>query len=433
MEGNRRYEPTAAQLALRRLIRDKTRILAYGGSRSGKTFEFCHALAALGLRYGGRYAIFRRYHNAARYSVFDDTFPKMLELCFPGLRYKRNVSDARVAFEHNGAEFWFVGLDDERRVEKILGREYGAIYFNECSEIGYPSVEIAMTRLAQRLWDAQGKPLRNRAFFDCNPPGKSHWTHRLFIEGISPTTKVPVPDFESYGAIQINPRDNEANLPPNYIATILGGGSERMKKRFLYGEFANDVQNALWKEEWINENRALTRPDYLERVVVAIDPAVTANAASAETGIVVVGRGRTASGEPRFYVLDDRSETALPERWARDAVEAYRFWRADAVVAEVNQGGDLVAAALRRIDPYLPVKTVRATRGKIVRAEPVAILYSRGLASHVGKFPELEEEMTTYVGARSEDRKSDRLDALVWAITALMEDDGECNGGFLSV
>ena len=275
------YKPTNAQLALRQLVKDKTRILAYGGSRSGKTFEFCRAIAVLAFRYGGRYAIFRRYFNAVRTSVFVDTFPKMMSLCFPSYPYETNKAASEIYFPHNGAEIDFVGLDDKARVEKILGREFAAIYFNECSEIGYPSVEIAMTRLAQRLWDAQGKPLRNRAFFDCNPPGKSHWTHRLFIEGISPTTKVPVPDFESYGAIQINPRDNEANLPPNYIATILGGGSERMKKRFLYGEFANDVQNALWKEEWINENRALTRPDYLERVVVAIDPAVTANAASA--------------------------------------------------------------------------------------------------------------------------------------------------------
>ena len=433
VERIRHYEPTAAQLALRRLIRDKTRILAYGGSRSGKTFEFCHALAALGLRYGGRYAIFRRYQNAARYSVFDDTFPKMLELCFPGLEYKRNLSDARVSFAHNGAEFWCVGLDDERRVEKILGREYAAIYFNECSEIAYPAVEIATTRLAQRLWDATGKPLRNRAFFDCNPPGRSHWTYKLFIEGISPTTKVKLPDFESYGAIQINPRDNESNLPPGYIDTILAGGSERMKKRFLYGEFANDVQNALWKRAWIDESRALAAPAELERIVVAIDPAVTATSTSAETGIVAAARARLSNGEALFYVLDDRSLTASPERWAREAIESFRFWRADAVVAEINQGGDLVASTLRRLDPYLPVKTVRATRGKIVRAEPVAILYSRGKVRHVGEFHELEEEMTSYVGASGDGQKSDRLDALVWAITALMEDDGECRGGFLNV
>ena len=124
MEKPIRYRPTSAQLALRKLIREKTRILAYGGSRSGKTFEFCHALAAIGMRYGGRYAVFRRYFNAVKNSVFDDTFPKMFELSFPGVEYRRNLSDARIVVPDANAEFWFVGLDDDRRVERILGREF---------------------------------------------------------------------------------------------------------------------------------------------------------------------------------------------------------------------------------------------------------------------------------------------------------------------
>ena len=265
MEKPIRYRPTSAQLALRKLIREKTRILAYGGSRSGKTFEFCHALAAIGMRYGGRYAVFRRYFNAVKNSVFDDTFPKMFELSFPGVEYRRNLSDARIVVPDANAEFWFVGLDDDRRVERILGREYAGIYFNECSEIAYSSVEIATTRLAQRRFDRDGAPLRNRAFFDCNPPGRSHWTYRLFIEGINPTTRVRLSDFETYGAIQINPADNVENLPENYISSTLASGSERMKKRFLYGEFANDSENALWKQETIDASRAVAAPRDLER------------------------------------------------------------------------------------------------------------------------------------------------------------------------
>ena len=194
MEETSLYRPTRAQLALRELVEQKSKILAYGGSRSGKTFEFCHALADFGVRFGGRYAVFRRYFNSVRYSVFDDTFPKMLELAFPGLEYKRSLSDTKILLPETGAEFWFVGLDNERRVEKILGREYAAIYFNECSEIAYSAVEIATTRLAQRLVDAKGRVMRNRAFFDCNPPGKSHWTYRLFLEGINPTTRARVND-----------------------------------------------------------------------------------------------------------------------------------------------------------------------------------------------------------------------------------------------
>lgn len=433
MDAPSRYRPTKAQLALRQLIREKTRILAYGGSRSGKTFEFCRALAVLGLRYGGRYAIFRRYFNSVKNSVFDDTFPKMLETSFPGLEYKRNLSDARIALPEADAEFWFVGLDDERRVERILGREYAGVYFNECSEIAYSSVEIATTRLAQRRFDKNGKMLRNRAFFDCNPPGLSHWTHRLFLEGINPTTRARVADFDSYGAIQINPIDNAENLPPHYIESTLASGSERMKKRFLYGEFSNDMERALWKRETIDANRVLEAPRELERIVVGVDPAVTSGERSDATGIVVAGRLRAPDGRPYFYTLDDRSLNAPPDRWAREIVEAYHFWRADAVVAETNQGGDLVAASLRQVDPNLPIRPVRATRGKILRAEPIAILYQNGRVKHVGVFPELEEEMTSYAGPSTPDQSVDRLDALVWAITELADDYGDCVGGILGV
>ena len=184
------YKPTKAQLALRRIIRDKTRILAYGGSRSGKTFELCRALAVLAIRYGGRYAIFRRYFNAVRSSVFNDTFPKMLELCFPDLEYEVNRSLTEIYLPHNGAEIAFVGLDDDSRIEKILGREFATIYFNECSEMSFSSIEVAATRLAQKRFDpTTGKQLRNRMFFDCNPPGKTHWSYRMFVEGIHPLSR----------------------------------------------------------------------------------------------------------------------------------------------------------------------------------------------------------------------------------------------------
>lgn len=437
MSARNRYRPTSAQLALRRLVREKTRVLAYGGSRSGKTFEFCHALAALGIRYGGRYAIFRRYFNSVKNSVFDDTFPKMLELSFPGLEYSRNLTDARIVIPAapgvGKAEFWFVGLDDERRVDRILGREYAGIYFNECSEIDYASVEVATTRLAQRRFDSAGKALRNRAFFDCNPPGRSHWTHRLFIEGIHPKTRAPLVDFDSYGAIQINPYDNAANLPEGYIDATLAAGSEQMKRRFLYGEFSNDLENALWKQEIIDQNRIQSVPGDLERIVVGVDPAVTSTTRSDATGIVVAGRLRAPDGTPFFYVLDDRSLVAPPDRWAREVVEAYRYWQGDAVVAETNQGGDLVLSALRQVDPNLPVRKVRATRGKILRAEPVAILYQHGRARHVGVFRSLEEEMTCYAGPSTPDQTVDRLDALVWAMTDLMNSDDDCVGGLLGV
>lgn len=427
-----RYQPTPAQLALRALIRSKTRVLAYGGSRSGKTFEFCRATIAIALRYGGRHAVFRRYFNSVRNSVFNDTFPKALELCFPSVAYKRNLNETRLFFPHNGAEFWFVGLDDPKRAEKILGLEFSTVYFNECSEIAYSSVELALTRLAQRSFDASGKTLRNRAFFDCNPPGRSHWTHRLFLEGLNPRTKAKLLDPEEYGFIQMNPYDNAANLPAGYIESTLATGSEQMKKRFLYGEFSNDSIDALWKQSAIDAGRVNAAPSDLERIVIGVDPAVSASSESDYTGIIAAGRRRERDGLDHFYVLADRSIRSSPERWAREVVEAFHYWQADSVVVETNQGGDLLANVLRQIDPSLPIKRVRATRGKIVRAEPAAVPYERGIAHHVGIFPELEEQMTSFIPGAKSDAPDDRVDALVWAFAALAEYGGDCQGGSLT-
>ena len=433
MEATSAYSPTRAQLALRQLVRDKTRILAYGGSRSGKTFEFCRTIAILAFVYGGRYAIFRRYYNAVRSSVFADTFPKMMRLCFADYTYEVNKSLTEVYFPHNGAEIDFVGLDDDKRVEKILGREFAAIYFNECSEISFASIEIAATRLAQRCYDSRGRQLRNRLLFDCNPPGKTHWSYRMFIEGVHPISRLRINNFADYGAIQINPVDNSENLPEGYIDQTLGSASERAKRRFLYGEFSDENENALWKSiTMIDPYRVNDVPSDLERVVVGVDPAVTSNQTSDHTGIVVCA-SKTINGTEHYFVLQDCSLIAPPERWAGMVASAYERWSADLIVAEINQGGDLVESVLRNIAPNLPVRKVRATRGKIIRAEPISTLYAQGRTHHVGYFEELENEMTSYTGATSTEESPDRMDALVWALSELSTPyrEGETNVGEL--
>ena len=424
MESINAYKPTQAQLTLRKLVKDKTRILAYGGSRSGKTFELCRAIAVLAFRYGGRYAIFRRFGNAVRSSVFVDTFPKMMSLCFCDYVYETNKSLAELYFPHNGAEIDFVGLDDDRRVEKILGREFAAIYFNECSEISFSSIEIATTRLAQKRFDDYGRPLRNRLLFDCNPPGKTHWSYRMFIEGIHPVTRLRINNTSDYGIIQINPRDNLENLPANYIEQTLGSASERTKKRFLYGEFSDENENALWKSStMIDPFRINDVPNDLERIVVGVDPAVTSAESSDHTGIVICG-SKTINGNEHYFVLQDCSIIAPPERWAARVVECYESWLAELVVAETNQGGDLVESVLRNVAPNLPIRKVRATRGKIVRAEPISALYAQGRVHHVGYLQELEDELTSYTGDRLIDDSPDRMDALVWALTDLSTNIG---------
>ena len=153
----------------------------------------------------------------------------------------------------------------------------------------------------------------------------------------------------------------------------------------------------------------------LERIVVAVDPAVTSTDQSAETGVVVAGRSFLGKG----YVLEDLSMKGSPNQWAQEVMNAYRRWEADRIVAEVNQGGDLVESLMRSIDPRASYRAVRATRGKIMRAEPVAALYEQKKIFHVMPFSALEDQMCSYA-PRDISMASDRLDALVWALTDLM-------------
>ena len=217
--------------------------------------------------------------------------------------------------------------------------------------------------------------------------------------------------------------ENADNLAPGFLDHLEARyGGTRLARQELDGELLVDLPGALWTREMVAEARAAAPPGPLTRIVVAVDPAVTGGPAAAETGIVVAGR----DGGGTAHVLADLSGRMSPDQWARRAVNAYREWAADRIVAEVNQGGDLVGELLRTVDPAVPLSLVRASRGKRVRAEPVAALYEQGRVRHHGHLEALEDQMCRFTGALGEgggDRLAgspDRLDALVWALTDLL-------------
>ena len=182
-------------------------------------------------------------------------------------------------------------------------------------------------------------------------------------------------------------RDNIANLAPGFVEAIEGRyGGTRLGRQELEGELLEDVPGALWQRDWIDRDRVDTAPD-LKRIVVAIDPAVSNTAGSDETGIVVAG----IAADDHVYVLADLSGHYGPLDWARKAVAAYRDLKADRIIAEANNGGDLVEATLRTAEPGIPFKKVHASRGKVIRAEPVSALYERRMVHHVGAFSDLED------------------------------------------
>jgi phage terminase large subunit-like protein len=224
------------------------------------------------------------------------------------------------------------------------------------------------------------------------------------------------------GTVQTRSRttDNSANLAASFIAEMQRRyAGTALGRQELDAELITETAGALWRRDWIDSPRVAEAPE-LARIVVAVDPPITANPNSDACGIVVAARG----ADNRAYVLADRTiQGRAPEIWARAAVAAYKDFHADRIVAEVNQGGDMVPLTIRTIDPTVPITQVRATRGKWLRAEPVAALYAEGRVVHVGPFHELEAQMLAFgTGASGQARSPDRLDALVWALTSLMLD-----------
>lgn len=429
------FRMTEKQVQATKLLGGPARnIMLRGGSRSGKTFILLRAIVQRGLNApGSRHAVFRLRFNHAKTSIWSDTLPKVLKLCFPGVVVRFDKSDFYVELP-NGSQIWIGGLDDKERVEKILGQEYVTLYFNESSQIPWASIEMAMSRLAQRvavsdqISVATGKKwLSLKAYFDCNPPSKLHWSFQLFRQKLKPGTKEELANPDQYVEMKINPIDNADNLPEEYF-DVLSSMSAAQRMRFEAGEWASEVAGALWALEdriandgkvipGIDSTRVRQLPE-MQRVVVSVDPSGTRGEGMGDDiGMVVAGKGV----DGRCYVIEDATCSLSPEGWGRRAVDLYHFHAADRVVAERNFGGDMVRFTIATADRSAAFKEVTASRGKAVRAEPVAALYEQKMVSHVGDFPDLEDQMcnfttTGFIGEKS----PDRADALVWAITELM-------------
>ena len=361
---------------------------------------------------GSKHLIVRK-HGVHLAPIWYQTYPEVLKKCFPGIKVEENKKDRFITFP-NGSQVWFAGTDDKERIEKVLGWEWETIFINEGSQISFDIYETLKTRLNP------GQGIKPLFIIDYNPPSKRHWGYMIFHRGLNPETGQPIDQPERYAKLHMNPSDNVVNLSDTYIKT-LESMSERKRNRFLHGNYSDDTEGALWRREWIQDNRVKNHPD-LESVVVAVDPAVSGNEKSDDTGIIVAGSAYDDEGNQHFYVLADVTVHGDVTGWGRAVCEAYRKYMADRVVGEVNNGGDLVEVNIRNHDKDISYKSVRATRGKAVRAEPIADLYERGRVHHVGEFIELEDMCCSWTA--QSDESPDNMDALVWGITYLSDTDG---------
>ena len=429
--------------------------LLFGGARSGKTFiilllnllmantfdpERAKKDKTYEIRKPSRHLIVRFHFSDVKKSIIKETLPEVAALL--GIEYKLNQQDWYIELP-NGSEIWFGGIDEGRGLDRVLGKEYSTIWFNEASQIKYSTFWFLMSRLAQdtgfrnrhmyydgmpkelsaaigwlgkdekgeNLFDGVLSELSSRVFFDENPPSKAHWTYKVFFEGINPDKRLRLRNPEDYAALRMNPSQNIDNIDKGFLDR-LNDAPDDVRIRMLEGNFADEIKGSLFNETNINNNRIeLKNLPELRKVVVAVDPATTSNAQSDETGIIVAGE---VNG--KAYVLDDVSGIYSPKEWADKVKEKYIEWDAECVIAEANQGGEMVEHTIQTADKNIPVKLVTAFKGKYLRAQPVSVLYDKNKVSHVGAFTLLEEEQTTYTG---EGKSPNRLDALVYAMLYL--------------
>jgi hypothetical protein len=404
-----------------------THVMLYGGSRSGKTFLHVRNIVLRALKApGSHHCILRFRFNHLKASVILGTFPKVMKLCFPGIKYVLSKTDWYVTFP-NLSELWFGGLDDKERTEKILGQEYSTMLFNEASQIPKAARDTALTRLAEMAEtrmvvngeEVTDGTLKPRAFYDCNPPNKNHWTYLEFIKKIDPETRKPLPNPDDFAWFKMNPLDNASNIAPNYLK-LLNSLSARMRKRFLDGEFADATPNALFADETIDKWRVLDGkvPEFV-RVVVGVDPSGSGDEANVDADAIgtVVG---ALGVDGNAYLLEDCTVKAGPATWGKNATNAYDRHEADVIVGETNYGGDMVRFVVQTAKPRVPSRKSQRLAVKHVRAEPFSSLYENGKIRHVGVFQELEDEITAfsttgYTGPNS----PNRADAWFWVLAEL--------------
>lgn len=418
--------------------------LAYGGSGGGKSFFWIDVLLERANRApGSRHAVFRLTRNSCEKTLFDKTLHEVLDKAWPGLKdqpgFEISQSTMTVTLP-NGSKIFFDGLD-ENRMTKVLGDEFNTILINECNEdgLGYAQVSTLLSRLRALTKTVDGKVLTNKMFFDCNPRFYGDWEYKAFIQKINPLDGDALHNADQWVAFKMEAEANKDNLHEDYIDS-LKAGSAASRRRYVEGEWSDENTNALFTEAMFVKRR-IPKPDevvtpeqtldllseqhdvHLNRVTIAVDPATKGDTKNDLHGITVQGVSGYGK-DAEAYVLADYSCNGSPLHVCDILNKAYKEWGASRVILEDNAGGRWLESTILQHSPHLPLKFVNAntkTGNKSSRAEPVAAQYEQGRVRHVGTHKALEAQMCDWGSPASRKKSPDRMDAVVWGITELLD------------
>jgi predicted phage terminase large subunit-like protein len=374
--------------------------LVTGGRGSGKSFSI--SLFLLNLTYeSGHVILFTRWTMVSAFISIIPEFIEKIELLNKEEDFE--ITQNEIVNKLTGSKILFKGIKTSQGTATASLKSISGVTTFLLDEAEELVDETVFDRIDLSI---RSKDKPNRVILVMNPSYKSHWIYKRWIAK-------PKQDCTYIHTTYLH---NRQNLSKSFLDAAERTKSENLHRynHLFLGEWLDDAEGMLWNREIINRSRIQTAPE-LVRKIVAIDPAVTANIGSDETGIVVLGK----DDRGRIYVLEDLSGKYSPNEWSSLASSAVIRHGADCIVAEKNQGGEMVEAVIRQNDNRTRVKLVTATKGKYVRAEPTYSLYEQGKVFHVGNFPILESQMITFDPDKG--KSPDRVDALVWGITELSE------------
>jgi PBSX family phage terminase large subunit len=374
--------------------------LVTGGRGSAKSYHV--SLLLVNLTYESNHVIlFTRWTLTSAYISIIPEFIEKIELL--GLEKDFNITANEIENKLTGSKILFRGIKTSQGTATANLKSIQGVTTWVLDEAEELQDEDVFDRIDLSV---RAVNIPNRVIMVMNPAFKGHFIYQRWI-------KAPRPDTSYIHTTYI---DNKENLSESFIqaANQTKSQNEARYRHLFLGEWNEDAEGLLWNRAIIEQCRITKKPTLI-LIVVAVDPATTKTMDSDETGIVVVGK----SDSGNLYVLEDLSGKYSPNEWANVVASAVKRWKADSIVAEKNQGGDMVKTVIRQFDKKTMVKLVTATKGKYTRAEPIYSLYEQNKVYHVGNFAILERQMVTF-NPESNTESPDRVDALVWGCTDLM-------------
>jgi len=379
---------------------NKTRyFLVTGGRGSGKSYTI--NLMLLNLTYEpGHIILFTRWTLVSAHISIIPEFLDKIDLL--QLHNDFEITQTEITNKKTGSKILFRGIKTSQGTATANLKSIAGVTTWVLDEAEELFDEDVFDRIDLSI-RAKDKP--NKVILVMNPFFKSHWIYKRFIHH----------ERNDCTYIHTTFLDNKQNLSKSFIDQAERVKNENLLRyeHLFLGKWLDDAEGLLWNKAIIERCRLEVKPE-MKRIIIAVDPATTATSESDETGITVQGVDQIGNG----YVLEDLSGKYTPNEWSSVVNTAVVRWGADCIVAEKNQGGDMVESVLRSKDKVTRVKLVTATKGKFVRAEPIYSLYEQGKIYHVGNFPILEKQMVTFEPDKS--KSPDRVDALVWGFTELM-------------